>query len=138
MTMAHLDIGSVYGHNSQATKCRVGEDLAFIPGLGLVDCQKLCLEQEFQESRYADGECVLVFNFFKNTLQISSGECEAIALRMVKVSCDSVQYTPDADGAAGVCNLKYGRSGAVEACANQRTRSYDFECGDTAKSRYQK
>ncbi len=84
------------------------------------------------ESMYSDDECVMVFNVFKSAIHgVTKDECEASVRMMEKVNCDIVQYTPNTDGERGVCNLKYGRSGAVEACANQRTESYDFSCSDT-------
>ena len=128
----HLKVESLYEISSQSRQCRSGDDLAFIPDVILVDCQKLCVEQRFVESTYSDGKCIMVFNLFERIVpEITSEECEASGHIVKKVNCDSVQYTPNTDGERGVCNLKYGRSGAVEACANQRTESYDFSCSDT-------
>ena len=134
MNKLHAEVGSLYQSTTQARMCRAGDDLALIPNLSLDDCKNVCLEQKFVESSYSDGKCVLVFNVFKSSLDIlTREECEASGRIVEKVSCDSFQYTADGDGARGLCNLKYGRSGAVEVCADQRTESYDFTCTDGAE-----
>lgn len=130
-----MEVEPVSQQPSQARKCRSGNDLAFISDVSLLDCKRLCLEQKFEESIYLNGQCVLVFNVFKRTLEnVTEEECEESARVVEDAMCDSVQYNPYADGAAGLCNLKYGRSGAVEACADQKTESYDFACSNRVGS----
>ena len=139
MTLLQMEVEPVNQQPSQARKCRSGEDLGFISDVSLLDCKRLCLEQKFEESIYSNGQCVLVFNVFKRTLEnMTEEECEELTRVVEDVMCDSVQYTPYADGAAGLCNLKYGRSGAVQACADHKTESYDFGCGNSVTIRSRK